>query len=131
MKRLLGALGVGLIGCAPAPPRNVADTLPKLIGDAVPFRYPSPLYEQRIEGDVMLRLHIDTSGVVVPESVRVEQTSRIPLFDSAAVEGAPLLLFRPALLGGRRVPITVLFPVQFRMPSASPTPADSGEQPGR
>ena len=126
MRRLLGALGVGLIGCGPPAPRNVADSLPRLIGDAVPFRYPNQLYEQKIEGDVTLRLHIDTSGTVVPESVQVAETSRIPLFDEAAVEGARALLFRPALLDGRRVPLTVLFPVKFRLPSEPRTPSDSG-----
>lgn len=128
------ALLVAMVGCAPASSRNVADTLPQLRSELVPFRYPLELYEKGIEGEVTLRLYVDSVGAVVAESVSVAQSSGIPQLDQAAVEGAPSLLFRPATLGGRPVPLTVLFPVKFQVPAGArgSAPADThGTVPGR
>lgn len=127
------ALIVGVSACAPAPPRNVADSLPQVKAEPLPFRYPLELYEKGVEGDVTLRLRIDTAGGVVAESVSVAETSGNAKLDAAALEGAPALLFRPAKLGGRAVPLTVLFPVRFRVPpGGSRQPADThGTVPGR
>jgi TonB family protein len=86
------------------------------MSDAVPFRYPIELYQQRIEGDVTLRIHVDSNGAVVADSIRVAESSGHPLLDAAALQGAPALLFRPARLDGRAVALTVLFPVKFRLP---------------
>lgn len=132
MRLVLGSLVVVLGACEPRPPRIVADTLPQLMGDAVPFRYPMGLYTQGVEGDVTLRLHVDSTGAVVVESLRVAEPSGHPMLDTAALEGAPALRFRPAKLGGRAVPLTVLFPVKFRVPSGTRAPTDtSGPVPGR
>ncbi len=132
-RRLLAVAPLVVAGCAPpAAPRNVADTLPQLRTELIPFRYPLELYERGIEGEVTLRLHVDSLGAVVAESVSVAQTSGIPKLDSAAKEGAQALLFRPAVLNGRAVPITVLFPVKFRVPAGSRAPADTqGTAPAR
>lgn len=130
--RVILALAVGATACAPATPRNIADTLPQLATNVVPFRYPLELYERGIEGDVTLRLYVDSVGAVVAESVRVAESSGFPKLDSAALAGAPALVFRPAVLGGRRVPLTVLFPVKFRLPAGGRAPADThGTVPGR
>lgn len=125
MRRVLSGLCVVLGACSPVAPRNVADTLPQLITNGVPFRYPLAQYEQKVQGDVTLRLHVDSSGAVVPESVAVVVSSRIPELDAAARQGAPALRFRPAVLNGRHVPLTVLFPVMFRVPNEGRTPNDT------
>lgn len=131
-RRLLQIALLVVAGCAPEARRNVADTLPQLRTQLIPFRYPLELYERGIEGDVTLRLHVDSVGAVVAESTRVVEPSGYPKLDSAAIEGAPALLFRPAVLGGRAVPLTVLFPVKFRVPAGSRAPADTqGTAPGR
>ncbi|HEV8365189.1 MAG TPA: energy transducer TonB [Gemmatimonadaceae bacterium] len=120
------------IACAPVPPRNVVDSLPQLRTELIPFRYPLELYERGIEGDVTLRLHVDSVGAVVAESTRVAESSGKPQLDAAAIEGAPALLFRPAMLNGRPVALTVLFPVKFRVPADGRTPADTHSSvPGR
>jgi TonB family protein len=93
--------------------------LPVLLTSELPFRYPASLFFQRIEGDVTLKLYIDSTGRVVAESTAVVQHSGYPAFDTAAVEGAAQLLFRPARRGDRRVGLTVLFPVKFKMPPTS------------
>lgn len=132
MRRQFALMTLLFAACAPAVSRNVADTLPQLRPDLNPFRYPLELYERGIEGEVTLRLYVDSVGGVVAESVSVAKSSGIPKLDSAAVDGAPALLFRPAVLDGRPVPLTVLFPVKFQVPAGGRVPADThGTVPGR
>ncbi|HEY7567258.1 MAG TPA: energy transducer TonB [Gemmatimonadaceae bacterium] len=132
MRRQLTLITLSIAACTPAASRNVADTLPQLRTELNPFRYPLELYERRIEGEVTLRLHVDSVGGVVAESISVAKSSGIPTLDSAAVDGAPALLFRPAVLDGRPVPLTVLFPVKFQVPAGGRAPADThGTVPGR
>ncbi len=99
--------------------------LPVLETTDLPFRYPPGLFIERIQGDVVLRLYIDSLGYVVAESTRVTEASKYALFDSAAVEGAARLSFHPARRGEHRVPYEVLFPVKFRLPAVVPTPVDT------
>lgn len=105
--------------------RRLPVDLPVLISTDLPFRYPPGLYIEQIQDDVTLRLFIDSSGVVVPESTRVAEPSKYWPFDSAAVEGASRLVFRPARVGERPISYTVLFPVKFRVPNGPPLPQDT------
>lgn len=93
---------------------------PALLTRELPFVYPPALYAAGVEGDVGLRLYIDSLGLVVQESTTVAEPSGRPEFDSAAVAGAPYLEFQPATSGSARVGRTVVLPVKFRIP-----PADS------
>ena len=92
---------------------------PTLLTRELPFVYPPALYASRVEGDVGLRLYIDSLGLVVPESTSVAEPSSHPEFDSAAIAGAPYLEFMPARSGGSRVGKTVVLPVKFRLPPDS------------
>lgn len=103
--------------------------LPLLLSTELPFRYPPALYLQFIQDSVTLQLRIDSLGNVVPESTRVAQPAKESAFDSAAMDGAAKLRFRPARQGDRRIPYTVLFPIKFRMPNGPRTPDDSGSTP--
>jgi TonB family protein len=103
--------------------------LPLLLSKELPFRYPPALYLQFIQDSVTLQLRIDSLGRVVPESTRVAQHAKESAFDSAAMEGAERLVFRPARQGERRIPYTVLFPIKFRMPSGTRAPDDSAPSP--
>ena len=110
-----------LTSAADSPP----DSLPRLLTDSLPFKYPIALYLQLIDDSVTLRLHIDAYGRPVPESTQVAVPARYAEFDTSAVQGARDLLFRPAYRDGRAVPFTVLFPIQFRVPT-EPVASDSG-----
>lgn len=90
-----------------------------------PFRYPVPLYVQRIQGNVTLRIFIDRDGRVRPESTRVEESSGYASLDSAAVTGSQDLHFVPAKQSGEPTPVSILFPVFFRHPEATPLPGDT------
>lgn len=107
------------------------DSLPAMLNAELPFKYPPDLYAKRVQGNVTLRIHIDTAGRVWPESTSVVQSSGFPGLDSAAVEGARALEFRPAFSKGAPLAISVLFPVYFRHPEAAPLPGDSVLRPSR
>jgi TonB family protein len=95
---------------------------PTLLTRELPFVYPPALYAAGVQGDVGLRLFIDSLGLVVQESTSVVEPSTHAEFDSAAMAGAPYLEFQPAVVGGARVGKTVVLPVKFRLPVP---PADS------
>ena len=101
------------------------DEMPVMVNRELPFRYPSPLYDQKVQGNVTLRIFIDESGRVHPESTVVEEPSGYTSFDSAAVRGAEELRFLPAKLRGEPIALSVLFPVFFRHPEAQPLPGDT------
>lgn len=109
---------------APAPV-SPAEEPPVAINPVSPVRYPPALLEQGIEGQVLLRLYVDSAGRVIPDSTRIEESSGYPALDSAAVVASPELRFSPALHQGRPIAAPFIQPVQFRGPRArprSPTP---------
>ena len=101
------------------------DELPQMLNVDLPFRYPVALYLRRVQGNVMLRLHVDQTGRVVPESTRVVESSGQSSLDSAALAGVARLRFRPAHRRGAAVAVSLLFPVHFRHPEGPRLPGDS------
>jgi TonB family protein len=97
---------------------------PVITNPESPVSYPRDLYEQQLEGTVVLRLYVDARGKVVPESTRVAESSGYPALDSAAVQGVPNMRFAPARRDGQPVAAAFLQPVQFRRlpPSGPPSP---------
>ncbi len=108
---------VASLACREAPDEE-GNGDPMLLTKDLPFAYPPALFAARVEGDVGLRLYIDSLGLVVHESTSVVEPSGHPEFDSAAVRGAPYLEFQPARDGGSRIGKTVVLPVKFRLPAA-------------
>jgi TonB family protein len=101
------------------------DSYPLMLNREMPFRYPPALYAEKVQGNVILRIFVDTAGGVVNDSTRVVESSKVALLDSAALKGSRELKFRPAMLHGAAMPVTILFPVYFRHPEAPPPPGDS------
>ncbi len=101
------------------------DSMPVMLNRELPFRYPLSLWTTRVQGNVILRIHIDSAGVVVPDSTIVVESSGFQPLDSAAVKGSEELRFRPALLRGRPMALSIQLPVFFRHPEAAPLPGDS------
>jgi len=118
---------------AAPPPESEA---PVALNPDVPIAYPPALYDQKVEGDVTLRLFVDSTGKLVPESTRVADASGYPALDSAALAGSKALRFAPAKRHGVPVATAFLQPVEFRQvgttrtgtvtlppaPAATPTP---------
>jgi TonB family protein len=76
------------------------------------------LYDQKVEGDVVLRLFVDSAGRLLPESTRVAESSGYSALDSAALSGARKLRFAPARRHGLAIATAFLQPVEFRHPQA-------------
>jgi len=149
--RALALLGlVAFVGCrgsspqtgqtsqAAPPPESEA---PVALNPDVPIAYPPALFEQKVEGDVTLRLFVDSTGKLIPESTRVAEPSGYPALDSAALAGAGTLRFAPAKRRGVPVATAFLQPVEFRQvgttrtgnvtlpPAPAPTPTPTPTPP--
>jgi TonB family protein len=103
-----------------SPPASPAEEPPVAINAVSPVRYPAALLEQGIEGQVLLRLYVDSAGRVIPDSTRIAESSGYPALDSAALVASPELRFSPALHQGRPIAAPFIQPVQFRGPRARP-----------
>src|SRR3954465_7503695 len=101
------------------------DVAPVMLNKRLPFRYPPGLYAQKVQGNVTLRIYIDSNGAIVPDSTRVAETSGFNALDSAAMKGSRDLKFEPAKTQGQPVPVSILLPVFFRHPDAPPLAGDS------
>ena len=101
------------------------DIAPVMLNKELPFRYPPALYAQKVQGNVTLRIFIDSDGTIVADSTRVAETSGFNALDSAAMKGSRDLKFEPAKTQGRPVPVSILLPVFFRHPDAPPLAGDS------
>ncbi len=106
-------------------PSASPESVPTMLNETTPFSYPLAAWEQRIQGNVMLRLHVDASGRPVRDSTTVARTSGVPSLDSAAVAGSVKLRFRPARRDGIATGVSLLFPVHYRHPDGPPFPGDS------
>lgn len=131
-----GVLAVSLLACAACGKKDTArpafdtgmarpDTYPVMLNKDMPFRYPPALYAEKMQGNVTLRLYVDTAGSVVNDSTKVVESSRSTMLDSAAIIGARELHFVPAKLHGAPMPVSILFPVYFRHPEATPPAGDT------
>ncbi len=99
---------------APSNSATPAFEPPVVIDPESPVNYPTDLWEQQVEGTVVLRLHLDERGNVVPDSTRVAESSGYPALDSAALKAVPDMRLAPARRGGQPVATTFLQPVHFR-----------------
>lgn len=93
---------------------------PVAINPESPVIYPETLYEQGVEGEVVLQVWIDSSGRVAADSVWIAESSGHPALDSAALRAAPLLRYAPATRDGQPVSVHFLQPIQFRRPDQDP-----------
>src|SRR6266852_4457121 len=147
------AIAIAIAGCHGSAPRADSATgqaapppeseAPVALNPNVPIAYPVALFEQKVEGDVTLRLFVDSTGKLIPESTRVAEPSGYPVLDSAALAGASALRFAPAKRHGIPVATAFLQPVEFRQvgttragggtvtlpPAPAPTPPPAAAPP--
>ena len=101
----------------PAPPAD--QEVPVALNAEAPIQYPPKLFDSNVEGDVVLRLFVDSTGRVVPESSRVGESSGYPALDSAALAGAKRLRYAPARRQGFPVAAAFLQRIEFRHPQGN------------
>lgn len=121
-------LAFGVIACGgsgPPPPAGgaPAEEPPVAVNAEPAVQYPPDLYDRRVEGDVVLRLFVDSSGHLSPESTRVSESSGFAALDSAAVRGTSRLRYAPARRHGLPVATAFLQTVEFRRVGGSATAA--------
>jgi len=102
--RAVGGSGLVVIGSA--------DVAPAILSRP-PVAYPPEARALGVVGTVVVEADIDTSGTVVPGSLRVVESPN-PLLDSAAVRIVRASRYRPARSNGRAVRVRVRQPITLR-----------------
>jgi TonB family protein len=125
----LGVLACGGSGPAPSAGSAPAEEPPVAVNADPAVQYPPDLYDRRVEGDVVLRLFVDSSGRLSPESTRVSESSGFAALDSAAVRGASRLRYAPARRHGLPVATAFLQTFEFRHAGGGAAPAPSPAPP--
>ncbi len=118
-----GSATPGPDGRLPQSGTSRRDQPPISVNADPPVQYPVDLFEQGVEGTVVLRLFVDSTGKTIPDSTRVKESSGHTALDTAALAAVPALRFAPALRNG--VPASTAFeqPIIFRVPGkGDPTP---------
>lgn len=90
---------------------DLPEVEPELIITTSPFEYPLELWDQGVEGETVLLVHVNSLGQV--DSVKVHLSSGHAQFDSAALAGAYRLRFVPGRRGDKRVDMWARLPVKF------------------
>ncbi|HEY8309986.1 MAG TPA: energy transducer TonB [Gemmatimonadaceae bacterium] len=92
-------------------------------GSAVP-QYPPDLLARKVQGKVVVRFVVDTSGSADVESIQILDSSD-PQFAASVREALPRMKFSPARLNGRRVRQLVEQPFRFNVTLRASSAADS------
>ncbi len=112
-------LGLALVAaCGKQPPVAGKFTPPSPVAGQEPIPYPPELYSQRIEGEVLLYVVVDTDGTVVRDSTQIAKPSGQTAFDAAALTAAPALRFTPGMRGDTAVMAPIQVPIQFTIPDS-------------
>ena len=96
----------------PAPAVIDMDAEP-IVGNPMP-RYPADVLDAGIEGDVIARLQIDSSGRVTDAVIVSHQGQQDVRLDQAAIEALLQWRFHPAMRDGKAIASVVQVPVEFR-----------------
>ena len=80
----------------------------------VPPRYPERLRAAGVDGNVLVRFVVDTTGRVAPGSIEILESSH-ELFTAAVRETLARLRFLPAEVNGRKVTAAAMMPFQFTL----------------
>lgn len=93
----------------------VVEERPSLLSAPAP-RYPPLLKEAGVQGRVLLRAIVDTSGRVEPTSVEIASSPNAG-FDAPAREWILKALFRPARVHGKAVRVHITQPLDYSVTS--------------
>jgi protein TonB len=125
----LAFLGLVVLGCvndASPPPADVdiqdepeGYQTPVVTNAESPVAYPPDLFDQGIEGTVILRLFVDETGTIHPDSATIVESSGNAQLDTAALRGVGAMRFAPARQDGEPVASTFLQPIDFKNPEST------------
>ncbi len=77
-----------------------------------PIRYAAEMQALRIGGTVIVEATLDTTGRVVPPTLKVVQSPN-PVFDAETKRVVLAAVYRPARIGGRPARVTIRQPITF------------------
>ena len=97
-------------GASEIPPTGGDITPPRVVKQTRP-KYPQDAFDQKIEGEVVIEVMIDTKGRVT--NTRVIKS--VPGLDKAAVDSLKKWRFRPALKNGIPIAFRAHLPVSFKI----------------
>lgn len=113
MRELIGDVMGDAKGQSESTEWRGSDLLMRIETSAAP-RYPEQLRNSGIEGTVLVQFAVDTTGRVAMTSISVLQSTH-GLFTDAVRDALARLRFRPAEVGGHRVPALAQMPFEFRL----------------
>lgn len=94
-----------------------------------PVEYPLEMWNQGVEGTTVVRVLVNEAGGV--DSTMIAESSGYAELDSAALRGAGIMEFEPALRGGEPLEVWARVPVHFAkdpdMPPEAPSERDQGD----
>lgn len=119
LKRLADSIRMSRRGVRPpaAPPLaaptalGAVDEQPALISHP-PIRYALEMQKLRIGGTVVVEATLDTTGRVLPASLKIIQSPN-PVFDAEAKRVTAAAVYRPARIGGRPARATIRQAITF------------------
>jgi TonB family protein len=113
-----------VVACSSGDNGEVQEPVP--MPDPSPIEYPIALWDQRVEGETEVLIHVNEVGDV--DSVQISRPSGHAAFDSAAIRGTRQLRFSPGRRGDRRVAMWLRVPVRFSQDSTAAlgAPTSSG-----
>ena len=90
------------------------DVMMRLRGEPVPPRYPESLRRAGVEGDVVVKFVVDTTGQVEMRSVEIVSSTH-EAFTAAVREALARMRFFPSAVGERKVNALAAMPFRFRL----------------
>ena len=104
--------GPSMVGGLSAYAEDAVDQRPTISRRAMP-EYPSGARRRNIQGMVVVRLVVDTSGS--PQNCAIHSSSPEGVFDDAALRAARKTRFLPGKVNGQPVNTLVMIPYQFTL----------------
>ena len=89
------------------------DQLPQKLPSNLPPTYPQQQWSNGVEGRVILRVRVGSTGIV--DRISVYRTSGVKAFDSAALKAVRSWRFNPARRGDDAVAYEIAVPIRFRI----------------
>ena len=93
---------------------SARDVMMQLRDEPVPPRYPESLRRAGIEGDVMVKFVVDTTGMIDMRQVEILSSAH-ELFTNAVRESLARMRFSPSMAGERKVKALAVMPFRFRL----------------
>ena len=89
------------------------------------LRYPETARRNGLEGEVVLRILIDKTGLVA--DIKVDRSTN-PAFEAEAIRAVRKTSFTPAIQQGRPIAVWIQIPVLFKLDDGTPEPSYSREE---